>query len=166
MTVTDVNSCTNTSTVNVTVNATPTATAGVVTSPICAGADIELTETGGDATGWSWEGPDGYTSTDQDPTISAATTAASGTYTVTVTDVNSCTNTSTVNVTVNATPTATAGVVTSPICAGADIELTETGGDATGWSWDGPDGYSSIRPGSNDLSSYHSRQWYLYRDGH
>jgi uncharacterized protein (TIGR02145 family) len=77
----------------------PVATAGS-NSPVCEGETINLTETGGDADSWSWSGPNGFTSPDQNPTINSATTAASGTYTVTVTDGNGCTNTDSVSVTV------------------------------------------------------------------
>ncbi|MFW5805167.1 MAG: FISUMP domain-containing protein, partial [Bacteroidales bacterium] len=127
--------------VSVTVNPTPTATAGS-NSPVCEGDDIDLTESGGDATAWNWDGPDSFSSTAQNPTISSATTDADGTYTVTITDGNGCTNTDNVSVTVNPTPTATAGS-NSPVCEGDDINLSESGGDATSWNWDGPDNFSS-----------------------
>ncbi|MCL3782722.1 DNRLRE domain-containing protein, partial [Prolixibacteraceae bacterium JC049] len=86
--------------VAITVNALPTATAGVSSSPICVGSTISLTETGGDGTSWSWTGPDSFTSTSQNPSISNATVANTGTYTVTVTNGNSCSSISNVTVTV------------------------------------------------------------------
>jgi len=109
---------------------------------ICAGEDINLTETGGDATSWEWSGPDMFSSTDQNPTIAAATTDADGTYTVTVTDNGGCTASDDVVVTVNPTPAVTAGS-NSPVCEGGDINLTETGGEATSWSWTGQDSFTS-----------------------
>jgi hypothetical protein len=55
------------------------------TGPYCAGGTISLTaSTIADAT-YSWTGPNGYTSTAQNPTIPNATTAMSGTYSVTAT---------------------------------------------------------------------------------
>ncbi len=59
--------------------------------PICAGALLQLSaSTIGGAT-YGWTGPNGFTSSAQNPTIPNATAAASGTYRVTVT-VNGCTS--------------------------------------------------------------------------
>jgi hypothetical protein len=68
-------------------------------SPICDGSVLNLFAGGGNS--YSWVGPNGFSSGDQNPSITSATTAASGTYTVTVTDANSCTGTATTDVTVN-----------------------------------------------------------------
>jgi gliding motility-associated-like protein len=58
---------------------------------VCEGENINLTESGGDADSWEWSGPDGFSSTAQDPAISGATASADGLYSVTVTDGNGCT---------------------------------------------------------------------------
>ena len=62
--------------------------------PICSGSTLNLnastTSTG--TTTWSWTGPNGFTSTQQNPTITAATIAASGTYSVIAT-INGCAST-------------------------------------------------------------------------
>ena len=137
VTVTDGNGCTATASTSVTVNALPTATAGS-NSPVCIGGTINLTSSGG--TSYSWSGPGGFTSTQQNPTRANATVAMSGAYTVTVTNANGCSATATTNVTVNALPTATASS-NSPVCAGSTINLTATGG--TTYSWSGPGGFTS-----------------------
>jgi large repetitive protein len=90
-----------------TIPATPTASNG---GPYCEGATIQLnTPTVSGAT-YSWTGPNGFTSSLQNPTRTNATTADAGTYSVTVT-VNGCTSAAgTTNVAVNpipATPTIT-----------------------------------------------------------
>ncbi|MGM0650864.1 MAG: hypothetical protein ACQES1_10215, partial [Bacteroidota bacterium] len=139
--ITNADGCINTDDVDVTVNLTPAVTPGS-NAPICAGEDLNLTESGGDADSWSWSGPDGFTSDEQNPTISSATTAASGTYTVTVDDINGCSDTASISVTVNPVPEVIAGS-NSPVCEGHDIELYETGGDATSWSWSGPLAFTS-----------------------
>ena len=93
-------------------------------SPICAGSNLNLTGTG---TGtYSWSGPNGFTSADQNPNIANATTLASGTYTINVTNANGCVSTATTAVTVNSNPTATASS-NSPICAGTSLNLTGGG---------------------------------------
>ncbi len=139
--ITNADGCTNTASVNVTVNLTPAINLGS-NAPICAGQDLNLTESGGDGDSWSWSGPDGFSSSQQNPTISSATTAASGTYTVIVSDVNGCSDTDNISVSVNPVPVVNAGS-NSPVCQGHDINLTETGGDASTWSWSGPLGFSS-----------------------
>ena len=67
-------------------------------SPVCENSDISLMADGG--SNYSWSGPNGYTSNQQNPTF-VATAQSAGTYTVTVTD-NGCTSTSDITVAVNA----------------------------------------------------------------
>jgi hypothetical protein len=95
--VTDVNSCQSQATTNVVVNPLPIATAGS-NSPVCESGQIDLTSTGGIL--YAWAGPNGFTSTSQNPSIPNATLAMSGTYMVTVSDANGCANTTIAVVTV------------------------------------------------------------------
>ena len=87
---------------NVVVNATPATPTASNGGPYFEGATIQLsTPTVAGAT-YSWTGPNGFTSSLQNPTRSNATTADAGTYSVTVT-VNTCPSTAgTTNVVVNA----------------------------------------------------------------
>src|SRR5450759_5145427 len=135
VTVTAATGCTATNTTSVIVNPLPIAIAGS-NSPVCEGTTINLTSSGG--TGYSWSGPDGFTSSKQNPPINNATTAAAGAYKVTVTAATGCTATNTTSVIVNALPIAIAGN-NSPVCAGNTINLTSSGG--TGYSWSGPNGF-------------------------
>ncbi|OAV43162.1 hypothetical protein A3850_001025 [Lewinella sp. 4G2] len=96
--------------------------------PACEGEDIALMASGG--TSYAWSGPGGYTSTDQNPTLTATMVAMSGTYTVTVTDTDNCTATATTDVVVNEGLTLTA-IGSSPDCAGGmngSYTVTVTGG--------------------------------------
>jgi len=76
-------------------------------SPVCQGQPIQFNAA---ITGsaipfvYGWTGPNGFTSTDQNPVLSNTTTAATGTYTVTVTDALGQTATATTNATVNPAP--------------------------------------------------------------
>tara|TARA_B100000508_G_scaffold137355_1_gene131649 strand:- start:171407 stop:176269 length:4863 start_codon:yes stop_codon:yes gene_type:complete len=129
--------------VNITVNNNPTANAGVVSNTICAGDDIELTGNTVSGATYSWTGPNGFTSSNEDPTISGATTAADGTYSLTITN-NGCTSaTDNVNVTVNPTPTANANATSTSICEGDNIELTGNTVSGATYSWTGPNGFTS-----------------------
>ena len=139
-----VNGCTSAAgTTNVVVNptpATPTASNG---GPYCAGGTISLSTPFISGATYAWTGPNGFTSSQQNPTRSNATTADAGTYSVTIT-VNGCTSAAgTTNVVVNpipATPTASNG---GPYCAGATISLsTPTVAGAT-YAWTGPNGFTS-----------------------
>ncbi|GIV40886.1 MAG: hypothetical protein KatS3mg034_0196 [Vicingaceae bacterium] len=137
VTVTDANGCSNTATTNVTVNPLPNPTASS-NSPICSGQTLNLSATGG--VSYSWSGPNGFSANSQNPSIPNASTAASGTYTVTVTDANGCSNTATTNVTVNPLPNPTASS-NSPICSGQTLNLSASGG--VSYSWSGPNGFSA-----------------------
>jgi len=150
VTVTDANGCTGSSTTSVTVNNALSLTAGS-NSPLCEGDALILTCNVAGNT-YSWAGPAAFSSTSQNPVVSPADVAASGTYTVTMTDANGCTGTSSVNVTVNARPNAVA-INTGPVCQGSSITLTGGGGGT--YQWSGPGGYSStganpvLAPGSS-----------------
>ncbi|MCP4090198.1 MAG: hypothetical protein GY746_10445, partial [Gammaproteobacteria bacterium] len=85
------------------VDNTPPTTAGS-NSPLCVGSDLNLSEGGGEATTWAWTGPNAFTSTDQNPSISSVTTAATGRYYVTITDGSSCQSVDSVDVTINNCP--------------------------------------------------------------
>ncbi len=141
LTISDIYGCTASDNLNVTINPSPSANAGG-DFDICEGNNINLTETGGDANSWSWIGPDGFTSSNQNPTISAAGNTNAGTYTVEISDLNGCTASDNVIVGIYSAPSVNAGS-DFDICEGNDINLTETGGDANSWNWTGPDGFTS-----------------------
>jgi len=65
---------------------------------ICEDENINLAVTGGAS--WSWTGPAGFSSVEQNPSITNASLDMSGTYTVLITDDNRCESTASVNVTV------------------------------------------------------------------
>ena len=98
--------CNNaTSTVTFTINAAPTLTVSN-NGPVCANSTLSLTSSIPGAT-YSWTGPNGYTSTSQNPTVSAnATAAMAGTYSLTVSGIaGGCPNLSgTTTVIVNPKP--------------------------------------------------------------
>lgn len=93
--------------------------------PVCPGGTFGLTATPVPAgSGYSWTGPNGYTSTAQNPSgLTAPTTPGSYTYTVSSTQNGiACTSTTTVVVT---DPTVNAGPDQS-VCAGTAVTLTGT----------------------------------------
>ena len=137
VTVTNVNGCSATATTNVIINALPTPTASSNT-PVCVGKSLDLTASGG--INYAWVGPNGFTSSLQNPSINSVTALSSGIYTVTVTNVNGCSATATTNVIINALPTPTASSNT-PVCVGKSLDLSSSGGIS--YAWAGPNGFTS-----------------------
>ncbi|GIV42683.1 MAG: hypothetical protein KatS3mg034_1993 [Vicingaceae bacterium] len=143
VTVTGPNGCSNSGSVSVTVNPLPTVTASS-NSPICEGQTLNLSVNTTSGATYSWSGPNGFTSTQQNPSITNATTTASGTYTVTVTGANGCSNSGSVSVTVNPLPTVTASS-NSPICEGQTLNLSVNTTSGATYSWNGPNGFTSTQ---------------------
>lgn len=83
---------TGTSSGPITINGLPSAVAGS-NGTICAGNTIQLTSGGGST--YTWLGPNSFSSSNQNPSITGSTTAMSGVYTVTVTSSDGCTSTAT-----------------------------------------------------------------------
>ena len=121
--------------------APPTITA-TNNGPICTGTALNLTATPSPAVPqagnytYAWTGPNGWTSNVQNPTIPNPTTAASGTYTVTINS-NCGSVSATTQVVVNQTPTAaiTNNTGTTIIdCNAPTINVTATGGGTYSWN--------------------------------
>ncbi len=129
--------------ITMTVNAIPATPTASSNTPVCAGASINLSTSTVSGATYTWTGPNGFTSTQQNPVITNATTAMAGTYSLAIT-VNGCTsNATTTNVTVNtgpATPTASSN---SPICVNSTINLSTPTVTGATYSWSGPNGFTS-----------------------
>ncbi len=126
----------NTSTV--VVSPSPTVTLGS-NAPVCAGATLSLTATGGLT--YNWQGPGGFLSSAQNPVITNVPASAAGIYTAIVTNAAGCSNTGTINIALGSpsSPTLTSN---SPVCAGGTLSLTATGA-ATSYTWTGPGAFTS-----------------------
>src|SRR5207237_10727863 len=93
------------------------------TGPYCEGATIQLNATTVAGATYSWTGPNGFTSTLQNPTIANSTAAMSGTYSVTAI-INSCSSSAgTTSVTVNPHPPPPTPSNGGPYCEGSTIQL-------------------------------------------
>ncbi len=121
----------------ITVNALPVP-APSSNSPVCSGNTLNLSSAA--STSYLWAGPNTFTSSLRNPSITSVTTAANGIYTITQTNSFGCTASATLSVTINQTPTATIGS-NSPICSGSSLNLTSSGGDT--YSWSGPNSFTS-----------------------
>ncbi|MGQ1890504.1 gliding motility-associated C-terminal domain-containing protein [Thermophagus sp. OGC60D27] len=118
--------------------------------PVCVGGELNLSVTVSGGSGpysFSWTGPDGFTSTDENPIISGVTIANAGTYDVIVTDINGCGSaTGSTSVVVNENPTIDDISNNGPVCEGTNLELSSTVSGGIGpytYSWSGPNGFVS-----------------------
>ncbi|SOE23843.1 hypothetical protein SAMN06298216_4221 [Spirosomataceae bacterium TFI 002] len=143
LTATNTGGCSATATTVVLVNPLPNSTASS-NAPICAGQTLNLNASGG--ANYAWAGPNSFTASTANPILSNATTATSGTYTVTVTSALGCVKTTTTLVTVNPLPIATANS-NSPVCFGQTLNLTANGG--ANYAWSGPNSFTASTANPN-----------------
>ena len=140
-----VNGCVSSNgTTTVIVNPPPSAPVASSNSPVCTSQSLSLTVGAITAATYSWTGPNGFSSTLQNPTIAGVSLAAAGTYSIIAT-VPGCgpSSTGTVTVTVNPTPTAPTAGSNSAICVGATLNLTATNIAGASYSWTGPNAFTN-----------------------
>ncbi len=138
VTATDNVGCTTSNCVSVQVNPLPIAVASNA-GDYCPGNTIDIFAAGGNS--YLWSGPQGYTSSLQNNSISNGSTINGGLYTVTVTDVNGCSSIASTTVLVNGTPLFTNVGSTSPYCVGQPIALSSTLVGGIQYVWSGPNNY-------------------------
>ena len=117
---------------------------------VCQGAsNIQLSADNITGASYSWTGPGSFTSTQQNPVITGATTANAGQYVVTV-STQGCggvpvSATDTILVSVQMNPTVTAVVPSSSlsICENTPFTLAVNAVTGAGYSWTGPGSFSS-----------------------
>ncbi len=139
VTVTDANGCTGTSSALVSVYSNPTLDVVGTPNPVCTGNILSLSSgfnSGGSGFAtYSWTGPNGFSSTGENPGVNDATSACAGVYTVIATDSHGCVGvgtTSTISVVTNSVTVTTSGSIT--ICNGSSATLTCSGGSTYDWN--------------------------------
>ncbi|GAB4130848.1 MAG: hypothetical protein Fur0041_00520 [Bacteroidia bacterium] len=132
--VTDANGCSNSDTINVTINSLLTVNLGADTTQ-CGGSVTLDAQNQGALYLWS-----------DNSSSQTLVASASGTYYVTVTDQNGCQGSDTINVTINTLPNVTASASATTVCLDdANVTLT---GSPVGGTWSG----SSVTGNSFDPS--------------
>jgi len=147
--VTAANTCSAQISAFVTVNPTPTITTNGAT--VCVGNTINITSNSIAGATYNWSGPNSFSSTNQNPTITGAITAMNGVYNLTVTSTFGCTNTALSNVSVVNLPVPLISS-NSPVCATKTLNLIGTGG--INYNWFGPNAFTSAiaNPTLNNVS--------------
>jgi len=126
--------------------------ATAVSGPVTCTSNAVITVTpSGTVSSWAWTGPNGFTSTTQNPTVTAA-----GQYNVTGTLPSGCTVSASVNVTEDKTPpdvTATGGAL--GCLTSVTISASSSVSGVT-YSWTGPNNFSSTSasPSVNTAGTY------------
>ncbi|MGD0710233.1 MAG: gliding motility-associated C-terminal domain-containing protein [Bacteroidales bacterium] len=144
VTVTDINGCSATAQTTVTVNKNPIATASSNTP--CEGQTLIFNSGGGSY--YNWTGPNGFLSSNQNPSISGVTMSTAGSYIVTVINSHGCSCKDTIIVSIKSLPTVTA-TNNGPVCEGNLLDLTGGTSGMTSYTWSGPNGFSSSSQNPN-----------------
>lgn len=115
--VTDLNGCSNTAIADVVITPLPVPLAGN-NSPVCLNNILLMNASGG--VNYSWQGPNGFFSSVQNPSVNINSMAAGGNYTVTVTDLIGCSSQTVLPVIVKPLPnlaiSSPANVGCAPFC--------------------------------------------------
>ena len=126
---------------------------------ICSGNNLSLaatTTTSGTAI-YNWTGPNGFTSSQQNPSINNIITAYSGTYSVTV-KINNCVSAAgTKIIRVDSTPQQPTIITNSPVCIDSTLFLSASTASVgtMSYQWNGPNSFSSAiqNPSINNVTN-------------
>ncbi len=116
--------------ISITVNPLPLVNATSASAVVCSGNTVYLISSGGAI--YSWTGPNSFSSGSQTVPLYNATTAMSGIYTVTVTDVNGCTGSDTTAILIKQTPDPVVAANVST-CNGAPLTFTALSTGTINW---------------------------------
>jgi len=130
-------------TVSVTVNPTPVAPLASANTTLCSGSTINFTASTVGASTYSWSGPNGFTSTNQTPSIVGATTLATGNYSVYATDLGCQSSAGVVSVTVIGIPSTPTLSSNSAVCETKTLNLSTSLVAGATYSWSGPNSFTS-----------------------
>ncbi|BFM41901.1 hypothetical protein CFS9_05420 [Flavobacterium sp. CFS9] len=110
-------------------------------SPVCIDKTLELKASGG--TSYLWTGPNGFTSTDQNPTITNTTTANGGEYICVISGTDVCNGTKKTNVIIQSTQPPT-GDANQQFCTGQNPTIANIQVNGNNVKW-----YDSLHNGSS-----------------
>jgi hypothetical protein len=137
---TDINNCSNTTSISINVNATPTVVINASQLAICPNETATLTLSG--ASTYTWTDNSNATTYTVSPTSNT-------TYSVTGVDVNGCLGNSVVTITANPSPSISISASNSVICSGNTSTLTANGASTYTWTNGPTTSTNSVSPITN-----------------
>lgn len=128
---------------NAVVNEIPLTPLAGNNGPLCVGDNLSLTASTLVGGIYNWNGPNNYSSTQQNPVRPVAANTFAGTYTVTV-SLNGCTSLAgSTNVIINNIPATPTAGNNGPVCAAQNLSLTCSTVSGASYSWSGPNNFTS-----------------------
>lgn len=125
------------------VNTPAVLSAGLVNNPVCEGSALLLTSNTISGGVYQWTGPGGFSARTENPSISNATPAHSGIYSLSVTQPGCGAYTTSVSASVGAQLSGINGGSNSPVCVGGNLNLTSVNRSGVTYLWTGPGGFTS-----------------------
>lgn len=119
---------------------TPAPTNAYNNSPVCAGGTLQLQADSVPNASYVWTGPNGFSSTQRNPSIAGAGVGASGLYSVT-TVIGQCS--STVATTYASVISSYSASGNGPLCVGQNLSLQATDITNASYTWLGPNGFTA-----------------------
>jgi hypothetical protein len=145
------------------VNESPDTPVASSNGPQCVGATLNLSTEAVPGATYAWTGPNGFSSSLQNPDIANVTAAHAGTYSLTVT-VDDCPSTpGTTEVVINFIPATPSVSNNGPLCVGGTLNLSTAAVPGATYSWTGPDGFTSSlqNPGISNVTADHAGSYSL-----
>jgi hypothetical protein len=128
--------------VNVLVNPSLSAVA-TANSPVCSGSALYLSASNHIGATYAWSGPNSFSSSSQNPSISSISSLSAGTYSLTVTQPGCGSQSQTVSVVVGPSPSSINYGTNAPICANQTLTVSADNVSGVTYVWTGPNGFTS-----------------------
>ncbi len=131
---------------NIRITTKPQSPTATNNGPVCSGTLLNLASSSTTVgVSYSWVGPNGFSSSVQNPVRNPALTKYSGDYIVTISN-NGCISKDTTTAAVDSTPIAVTASNNGPLCAGSDLQLTATNTTSGAvYHWSGPSFSSGVQ---------------------
>lgn len=130
-------------TVSQIIKSTPTAPVVSNSSPVCMGATFSLNTPIVIGASYAWTGPNGFNSTEQQPSITNAQVVNAGNYSLSISVDGCSSSSSSTSVVVNSPPDQVNVTSTGPVCVSEELRLIAQDLPAASYMWTGPNGFSS-----------------------
>jgi hypothetical protein len=134
--------CSAQNSTTVQVNPSPTLPFITSNSPLCGGDTLMASTSPQSGANYQWLGPNGYNSSLAGFTIANASTAASGTYSLSI-SIGNCTKQVSTSIIVHAKPSIPTALNTGPYCASDTVFLGTNMQVGVSYLWTGPNNFTS-----------------------